>query len=502
MKKWIIGISSFAIAAALTTGVFIDRELSKMYGGHTQVAGISLTDNTPSYFALTNVNVLSPSADTFINDQTVLVDDGTIKSVGANVEFADDTLTINGRGMFLVPGYTDSHVHLWESENDLLLYIANGVTQIREMNGSKLHLRWKEEIEAGRIGPDMFVVAPQLATFDFLEGLFVGWTQNKTIVRSERQVHSAVQSFKKMGYDAVKASSFLDENGYVAISAATKDNAIPLVGHIPLAVRLDDLWRSNQTEVAHVEELMKALRDEFGGYNAENAKEFLQFVRSRSDDVADHLIENEISVTSTLSLIDSLYKQKSNLDAVLSAAELQYENPGIFEGTVITSRGMGWLPDVNIYRWPDDWDEERRAKSLIYWKTYSQAQHIVFDALLEKGVPIMAGTDANVPVAVPGFSLHDEMAALNEAGMSASQVLASATTVPARWFGANTGEISAGFKANLVLLRNNPLEDIGATDSIEMVIVNGRTLSRSDLDEMLLAVQNANDDSRKVRLEH
>ncbi|NOX95588.1 MAG: amidohydrolase family protein [Alphaproteobacteria bacterium] len=91
---------------------------------------------------------------------------------------------------------------------------------------------------------------------------------------------------------------------------------------------------------------------------------------------------------------------------------------------------------------------------------------------------------------------------LNDAGMSTSQILASVTTVPAKWMKTNIGEISAGFKANLVLLRSNPLEDIRATDSIEMVIVNGRALSRHDLDKILLAVLKANDDSRTVQLQH
>ncbi|PHR60339.1 MAG: amidohydrolase [Robiginitomaculum sp.] len=490
------------ILAVLLTGAFMNYELSKMYGGHTQLAQLKLEDKTPSYFALTNVNVLTPSADKFISDQTVLVDQGTILSVGANVEFADDTPTIDGQGMFLVPGYTDSHVHLWESENDLLLYVANGVTQIREMNGSKAHLRWKAQIQAGRLGPDMFVVAPQLATFGFFEGLFVGWTQNKVIVRTETQVNKAVQSLKDDGYDAVKSSSFLDKDSYTALSNAAANISIPLVGHIPMAVGSEEFLNSNQIELAHVEELMKALNREFGEYTSRNADSFLEFVRSRSDDVADRLLQEKKSVTSTLWLIDSFSRQKTNLGEVLRISELSYANPGITEGTVITSRGMGWLPDVNIYRWPDNLEEARRQRSIVYWKTYAEAQHIVFESLLKKGVPIMAGTDANVPVTVPGFSLHDEMITLNKAGMSPSQVLASVSSVPSKWMQTNTGEIRANFKANLVLLRDNPLEDIQATNSIEMVIVNGRILSRTDLDSILLAVQNANDASRTVQLEY
>ena len=498
MKKWIIRTGLFIAAMAVISYVFVDRELNKMYGGLTQVADLTLTADSVTKYALTHVNVLTHSADNFLPNHTVVIDNGIIVAVGTDVELDVDTPVINGEGRYLVPGFTDSHVHLWQSENDLLLYLANGVTQIREMNGSDTHLQLKKEIQAGRVGPDMFVVAPQLATFEFVKGLFVKWTQRKTIVRTNSQVDKAVKGFKDAGYDAIKASSFLDKEGYIAISAATKKYAIPLVGHIPLAVGFDEMWNSNQSEIAHVEEVAKALNREFGGYTYANADEYLDFVRRRSDNVAEHLLQAGIVVTSTLELIDSFEKQKADLEGELKRVELQYANPGITEGVVITSHGMGWMPGVNIYRWPEDWDAQRREKSLVYWQTYAQAQHIVFDALLQKGVPIMAGTDANVPITVPGFSLHDEMKALSNAGMTPAQVLAAATSAPARWKAMPVGQISPGFKANLVLLRSNPLSDINATKSIDKVIKNGHVFSRSDLDAMLASVKDANDKSRTV----
>lgn len=504
MKKWVlrgtVAAIAFGIVVALGAFVFTDNQLSKMYGGHTKVAEVVLSVNAPEKYALINVSVLTPSADSFTPGQTVMIENGKIKTVASDIDVAEDIPAIDGEGLFLVPGFTDSHVHLWESENDLLLYIANGVTQIREMNGSKAHLRWKEEIAAGRIGPDMYVVAPQVATFGFFEGLLVGWTQNKTIARSRQGVERVVQSFKKSGYDAVKASSFLDANGYAAIGEAATKSSIPLVGHIPMAVGLDEFIASPQTETAHIEELVKGLDRAFGGYLPNNADEFLDYVRTESDQLAARLRESDKAIASTLALIDSFPHQKTDLASVLNNSELEYVNPGITEGVEITSRGMGWLPNVNLYRWPDGITDKQKEDSVTYWTAYAEAHHIVFEALLEAGVPILAGTDANVPVMAPGFSLHEEIKALHDAGMSRSQALASATTAPAAWANANTGEVSPGFKANLVLLRDNPLEDIGATSSIETVIMNGRIFSRNDLDLMLQAVLDANDSSRTVEL--
>ena len=505
MLKWIVriglGLCVLALLGMVSTYVFIDRELNRMYGAFVEVAEPDLPPPGPGAYALVDVNVLAPEGDVFLPGQAVVVDAGLIRSV-VPADFVPAGLeTVDGQGRYLIPGLTDSHVHLWQSENDLLVYIANGVTQVRDMNTVPVNLRWRAEIEAGRIGPDIFAVAPQFATFGPMEGAFVGWTQRKTIVRTGDAVRAAVKDFSDEGYDAVKASSFLDKAGYEAMSEATRAQGIKLVGHLPIAIGLDDLWASNQSEVAHVEEFVKILDREFGGYGPDEADAFLEYVRERSGDVSARMIEQGISVTSTLALVDSFQRQKTDLHSELDAAELAYENPGIAEGTVITSRGMGWLPEVNIYRWPDQWDDDRKARSRVYWQAYADAQHILFDAFLKAGVPIMAGTDANVPVRVPGFSLHEEFVALQAAEMSPAQILASATSVPSDYMGSNTGRIEAGREADLVLLRGNPLEDIAATQEIDMVVLDGRRLDRDALDALLESVKVANDASRKVALE-
>ena len=504
MLKWIVRIGlalcAIALVGMVSTYVFIDRELNRMYGAFVKVAEPDLPPPGPDAYALVDVNVLAPEGDAFVPGQAVVVDAGLIRSVMPADSVPAGLETVDGQERYLIPGLTDSHIHLWQSENDLLVYVANGVTQVRDMNTVPVNLRWRAEIEDGRIGPDIFAVAPQFATFGPMEGAFVGWTQRKTIVRTDDQVHDAVKDFAAKGYDALKASSFLDKAGYEAMSEATRAQGIKLVGHLPIAVGLDDLWASNQSEVAHVEEFVKVLDREFGGYGPDEAEAFLEYVRERSDDVAALMIEHGISVTSTLELVDSFQRQKLDLHTELDAAELAYENPGIAEGTAITSRGMGWMPEVNIYRWPDQWDDDRKARSRIYWQAYAEAQHILFDTFLGADVPIMAGTDANVPVRVPGFSLHEEFVALQEAGMSPAQILASATSVPSDYMGTNAGRIQAGREADLVLLRNNPLEDIAATQGIDMVVLDGRRLDRAALDELLESVKAANDESRKVAL--
>jgi hypothetical protein len=106
------------------------------------------------------------------------------------------------------------------------------------------------------------------------------------------------------------------------------------------------------------------------------------------------------------------------------------------------------------------------------------------------GVRIMAGTDSNDTMIVPGFSLHKELALLGLAGLPSMEVLRASTTVPANYLKRpDLGGISSGKEADLVLLSRNPLEDIRNTSSIRSVIANGRLYDRAALDALLAEVE-------------
>ena len=107
------------------------------------------------------------------------------------------------------------------------------------------------------------------------------------------------------------------------------------------------------------------------------------------------------------------------------------------------------------------------------------------------GVPLMAGTDTAAGVDVlPGFSLHTELEYFVQAGLSPMEALQTATRNPAEFLGLlrETGTVAKGKTANLVLLDANPLEDIRNTRKIWAVILNGRLLTRQDLDDALVRI--------------
>ncbi len=500
--NWKSKLKYIAIAWVVLTLLFIylaNSGLSKMYGGHTLKVDCDQFDVLQSKVTIVNVNILSPDGSSFITDQSVTIDNGLIVSIDSIGSSSSNIPTIDGQGKYLIPGLTDAHVHLFESPNDLLLYVANGVTQIRELIGSEDHLVWKKEIQQGRIGPDMYVASPRLGSFGLLEGWFMTWSQKFDNIRNASEAEKAVRKYQEMGYDGIKVYTQLNRDSYNAICKTAQSIDMPVMGHIPHSITMTDVYNSSQSEIAHFEEIMNALNREFGHYSWENAEEFLSFVRTRTIQIADSLILNNIVVTSTLWGTENLVRQKFDLDQLLKEVKLEYENPGILEWSTLVPRGgLGWLPHVNRHQLPEGLTEAETSGRREHWKTYVKVEQLVAKLLIEKKVKIMTGTDANLPMKVAGFSLHDEFGCLHRVGMSPVEILRSATVVPAEWMNNNTGKILEGMKANLVILDKNPLVDIENTKSINTVIVNGKVLNRKALDQILLAVKKANDASRKI----
>ncbi len=497
IKTWTLLSLVVLLVLCAACLLWVDHQLNRFAGAGTAVVEPAAFSVAPGPTAITNVHVLSADGDTMLAGQTVLFDGDGILAIGESIEVPPDALIIDGGGQYLIPGLVDAHVHLKQSPNDLLIYVATGVTGIREMSGNADHLAWRDEIDAGRLGPRLYVASEKLESWGWFAGHFQRWTRNRVNVRRPEHAAAIVRSLDEDGYDAVKLGSMLDAEAYREVDRAASESGIPLIGHLPVSVPFEALWKSGQSELAHIEEIAKALNAEFGYFNNANADEYLEFVARRSEDVAAKLVEHDIAVVSSLWLVESIARQKLAPAAVLAEIELRHANPGLVEGTPLS---RGWLPGNNAYEvGPDAGAAEREAQE-AYWTSFAQAHHVLLRAMRDKGVQVMAGTDANTAGVVPGFSLHDELQSLTRAGMSPAQSLRSATAVPAGRMKHKAGKLAPGFRADMVLLRANPLEDIASTRSIEGVVVNGRYLDRSRLDAILAAVEDANAASRNIPL--
>jgi hypothetical protein len=329
--------------------------------------------------------------------------------------------------------------------------------------------------------------------FDFFTFLKTG--------RNVEQAESMVREFVEQGYDAIK-TYHLDMPSYRAVNKLAAELGKPTVGHFPLTLELSELKITQQRELAHLEEIVSVLIREFGSINEKGSDAFYAHVDARSEEIIDDVLAKDITVNSVLLYMENIHDQFSDLESKLKTVPLEYANPALVEGTkLIPGYKVGWLPVSNQFEAESAPSDEEYKKYDIYWTAREKAHHILLKAMIKRGVKIVAGSDSGGFLVVPGFAIHKELSSLNLGGMSPAQTLATATKNPAELMNSNAGVIEVGRRADLVLLNKNPLVDIENTRAIDTVILNGRVYERGQLDAMLAAVKEANENSRKVNID-
>jgi hypothetical protein len=372
------------------------------------------------------------------------------------------------------------HVHLLGSENDLLLYLANGVTTIRDMaDGPPEYLEWRDQINAGtRTGPNLWVWSPSIRELEGFE-VFASMVPvfGMVDINKPEQAEKLVAKFTAQGYDGIKVKFVDSVEIYKAILESAEKHHIPVDGHIP-----EDLWFGENKEVFVCEDRI-ACWNEFINMDIEavaHIEEVLRCADRTTEEgirqAAQDVYNDGMWVTTTTFLLRSIADQISDLEGLLSQPEVAYVNPAHFR--------MGWLPGENTYSQFDT----------SFYLKYLVPHEKMLLALNELGTPLMSGTDTPLPVMIPGFALHGELAAMVDIGLSPYDALKTSTYNPALYLGEldEFGTIEVGKRADLVLLKANPLENITNTKLIDGVMVRGRWYTRADLNMMLEEVAKAN----------
>jgi imidazolonepropionase-like amidohydrolase len=153
-------------------------------------------------FAFVDVNVVAMDSERVIRGQTVIVSGGRVVLMGAtgSVRVPKGATRIEGRNRYLIPGLADMHVHLeyFDRDAQLLLFLANGVTTVRSMDGRPNILAWRKRIADGTLpGPTIFTAGA------ILEGKPPLRDDNR-VVETPAQAGPAVEEQKRAGYDFVK----------------------------------------------------------------------------------------------------------------------------------------------------------------------------------------------------------------------------------------------------------------------------------------------------------
>jgi imidazolonepropionase-like amidohydrolase len=442
---------------------------------------------------ITNVTVIDGTDGPEQPGLTVILHEGKVQALGkqSDLKLPADALEVDGTGKFLIPGLWDMHVHL-VSEDYLKLFAANGVTGIREMHAffpdGILAMR-KAVAEGKMLGPRI------VAAYAIVDGPNPSWPSS-LVAKDAAEGRKAVQTLKSKGADFVKVYSKLPREAYVAIADEAKKQKLPFAGHVPESVSAKEAAELGQRTMEHL----------YGVWNASSTeeeamrKEVVQLQQSGKPVAgwAPTMIRNQVKAIDTTdaakrkALIDLFAKQKTYQVPTLAILRVL----AMMDKDEITKdERVKYMPIFIRQMWsPSD----NRTKGLTFLvpssrRIYAESLKVIGE-MHQAGVPILAGTDCTNPYCFPGFSLHDELALLVEAGLPPKAALQSATRLPAECLGLahECGTITVGKRADVVLLDANPLTDIHNTKKIAGVCVAGRWLERKALDEMLSKIEQAN----------
>jgi hypothetical protein len=389
------------------------------------------------------VSLLTMDAPALVSGATVLVAGGRIQAINPQ-GIPAAACRVEGAGRVLMPGLADMHVHT--DERELPLFLANGVTLVREMNGSPTHLALRERVASGAlVGPRMLVASPLLAG---VEQRF-----RHTMVSSAEDAFRVAHEIKAAGYDYLKIYDGLSREAYEALVEAGRTLGLPLDGHIPHAVGLRDVLANGQ-RLQHTEKIAMAL----AGHSGDT---------TRLADARRLFREYPTWVTPTLAVMRVLdAMQTTEYAAWLERPELAYVDAG----------SLAW------------WRSLAGTRSPRPLSPYFRFQAALVPVLRDAGTPMLLGTDAANPMMVAGFSVHDELAALVEhGGLTSFEALVTSTVNVGRFLGDTLqGRLVVGAPADLVLVNGDPLADLARLRRPEGVMVRGRWLPREELDAMLL----------------
>ena len=408
-------------------------------------------------FAFTNVSVVPMDRERVLPNHTVVVADGEIVAVGPAAEVAvpEGAVIIDGRGKFLLPGLGEMHGHLpaavSEAEDLLFLYLAGGATSVRGMLGHPSQLQIRERVRAGELlGPRMWLASPPLSG-----------NSAPDAATAERLVREA----KVAGYDLLKVLEGLSPEAYAAIVATANEVGLPWGGHVSESVGVRGALAVGQSTIDHLDDYVEAMQPA-------DSPAFAATGLQRREQMAMHADAATIPELARATLDAGV--------AVVPTQVFREQTAGIHDPQMLLARPENrYMSEETVDTWYERIsaiynDADREAA-----RRFAELRQILLKTMYDAGVLVLMGTDAPQFFSVPGFSLHRELPLMVDSGLTPYEVLRTGTVNVATHFSTEdkAGTIAVGKYADLLLLDNNPLEDIEAVGRNSGVMIDGRWLS-------------------------
>jgi cytosine/adenosine deaminase-related metal-dependent hydrolase len=446
--------------------------------------------------AFVDVTVVPMDKEQILPHQTVVVAGGRIAQVGpsTSVKVPLGALKVTGRSKYLMPGLTDMHVHLirslpnvksqsslsgnsshptitptsasidHERENQAfgLLFIANGVTTVRNMWGDPAVDAFAKQVDSGDVlGPHIYSTGP------ITDGSPLTW-EGSRVVDTHLQADAAVKEDKAAGYIALKVYNGLSAEAYHWLVSAARAQDLPVVGHVPDAVGLRGVIAVHQDSIEHLDGFWEALQPDSGPASGSMKLLMERVDLSKLPTLVESLRAARIWNCPTLDL-DRIHPDD---------AEVRWQ--------------MSLIPPALL---------ERYRKAFSHWQTNQELTRRVFQlqisitrALHQGGARLLLGTDTPKLTVLPGFSLHEELQNFVEAGLTPYEALRAGTSDAAIFLHQESefGVVATGRRADLLLLEANPLDDVKNVSKRVGVMANGHWLTEAELRPRLTALRNSN----------
>lgn len=436
----------------------------------------------PNVIAIRNVTVIPGNGAPPISDATVLIRDDHIAAIGPAAETVVPlgARVIEGRYKFVVPGFIEMHAHVSKTRASALgLFIANGVTTVRDMGGDHEELlRWRQEIRTGkRIGPRMLIAGPYLESARNVERMrkdppekrIEPFERIRIPVGSPAEARRIVAELASRELDFLKIRTVQDRPTYLALNEAANAHGIPLVGHVT-GIPPEVVLEAGQDGVEH------------GFYPSLESK-----TQEERLAVWRRFAQKHVAIVPTLvTLFESIFPATERLREIAEDDEGKIEPRRAYLSKYVV---LDWREQV------EEANDQRRQAVRKIWEDLARRD---LREMHQAGVDLLVGSDVAVLNIYPGFSLHDEMALfVSELGMTPSEVLERATSRSAKFLRIAdlVGTVERGKIADLVLLDANPLQDIRNTRRISAVVVRGTLYDAQGLKQLLEAVRAAPDRS-------
>ena len=354
---------------------------------------------------------------------------------------------------------------LRDLEYEFSLLLANGVTTIRNMIGDPKHLQWRESIQSGELlGPTIYTAGP------IIDGDPPMWP-GSVVVTTVEEARATVFKQKEAGYDFLKVYNGLSREAYDALIAAARTYRMPVVGHVPDEVGLLHALQSGLRSIEHLEGYDTALLREGAvkghlfSWDRLDEKRFAEIAR-RTEHAGTWNCPTLVVFQKWIAP-----EEKDLLRQRLAQKGAKYVSPQTVRSWRLEET---YLKDVSR-----EWAQGIRVTDKV--------RKQIVKALHDAGARILLGTDYLNPFVIPGFSIHEELRNLVDAGLTPYEAIRAGTRDAAEFLGAldEFGTIEVGKRADLLLLDENPLLDVRNVERIAGVMVRGRWLPGNELRERL-----------------